>query len=799
MGRISICMKTGFRIIALLLVLAILSKNSDAQNEPLTGKAQNGVLDLRNIHLATTSVSLNGEWRFYWKELKDSLDASATGGSLVQFPSLWNNTTIQNQPIGSMGYGTYALKVYLPKMKSRIALEIPDVYSSYKMFVNGSVIAQNGEPAANAKAATPFWTTQVVVLPPNLDTMQIVLQVANFWHSKGGTYKGIVIGDKTQLLLKLRRNWALDLVLAGCLFMGGLFFFGLFVFSRKDKAILFFSLFCMLYSYRLAGTDFYVLHAIFPELSWFLSIRLEYLTLVLSVSLFAQYTRYLYPKEASHLFLRGIIWLCFFYATIILITPPSFFTILLNPFLALMFVYIIYSFYVYIQALRHKRSGSLYALISSGVLLVVALVINLQYFSLLPVFKATVFAGYVSFFFLQSLALSHRFSETLRLAAEEARQGLKAKSEFLSTMSHEIRTPLNSVIGMAHLLKRSNPRADQQANMDVLLFSAKNLLSIVNNILDYNKIEAGKISFERIVMDLPAICRNIIAGLQSLADEKRIQLLIDIDPRLTQRLMGDPTRMSQVINNLLHNALKFTREGSVKLSVKQDQQDNMFATITITVEDTGIGIAQDKQQLIFERFTQADSSTSRSYGGTGLGLSISKKILEMQGSALQLKSEIGKGSSFYFTQRYELSNEKNLEPVIANSEPEEIDFILKDVGILLVEDNPMNVLVAQTFLERYGAVIDVANNGEEALEKFNASAHRLVLMDLDMPVMDGYEATKQLRERGETIPVIALTASLPAEVEKDVYSSGFNDIIVKPFDPDDLFRVILHHLKAIAA
>ncbi len=762
-------------------------------------KARGGVLDLRNADLSKTSVALNGEWQFYWKQLIDSSHNPAGLPSMVQYPSLWGKTKINDETIGSFGYGTYSLKVLLPKMKSRIALEIPDVYSSYKMYVNGSLFAQNGEPAATAASATPFWTTQVVVLPPNMDTMQVTMQVANFWHSKGGTYKEIIIGDKTQLLLKLRRNWAFDLVLAGCLFMGGLFFFGLFVFSRKDKAILFFSLFCMLYSYRLAGTDFYVLHAIFPEISWFVTVRLEYITLVLSVSLFAQYTRCLYPKEASDLFLRGIIWSSVAYALVVLVTAPAFFTRLLNPFLAVMFVYIGYSFYVYIQALRHKRSGSLYALISSGVLLIVALIINLQYFSVLPMFKATVFAGYVSFFFLQSLALSHRFSETLRLAAEEARQGLKAKSEFLSTMSHEIRTPLNSVIGMAHLLKRSHPRADQQANMDVLLFSAKNLLSIVNNILDYNKIEAGKINFEHISMDLPAICHNIVAGLQSLADEKRIRLLVEIDEKITRKLIGDPTRTSQVINNLLHNAIKFTKEGSVKLSVKVDQQTASTITTTISVEDTGIGIPQDKQQLIFERFTQADSSTSRSYGGTGLGLSISKKILEMQGTSLQLKSEAGKGSVFYFTQTFELSTEKNQEPVMTVNQQEEIDYILKDVGILLVEDNPMNVLVAQTFLERYGAVINVATNGDEALQIFNASAHRLVLMDLDMPVMDGYEATKQLRERGETVPVIALTASLPAEVEKDVYNAGFNDIVVKPFDPDDLFRVILHHLRAIAA
>jgi CheY-like chemotaxis protein len=376
---------------------------------------------------------------------------------------------------------------------------------------------------------------------------------------------------------------------------------------------------------------------------------------------------------------------------------------------------------------------------------------------------------------------------------------VKVKTEFLSTMSHEIRTPLNSVIGMAHLLKRSEPRKDQQEHMNVLLFSANNLLSIVNNILDYNKIEAGKISIEQIAMDLPCLARNIIAGLKNIADDKLITLKLTVDPQITQKVIGDPTRTSQVLNNLVHNAIKFTKEGGVSVSLLAEKTENAKITVRVAVTDTGIGIAPEKQQLIFERFTQADSSTSRSFGGTGLGLSISKKILEMQGCSLKLKSQPGKGSEFYFTQTFALTDELVEIDMPVRAHPKNEIKALEGISILLVEDNPLNILVAKAFLERCGAVIDVAVNGEEGIEKFDSSRHRLVLMDLDMPVMDGYEATRQLRKKGESLPVIALTASLPKEVESEVYAAGLTDIIVKPFDPDELFRVILQHLKAIAA
>jgi CheY-like chemotaxis protein len=218
----------------------------------------------------------------------------------------------------------------------------------------------------------------------------------------------------------------------------------------------------------------------------------------------------------------------------------------------------------------------------------------------------------------------------------------------------------------------------------------------------------------------------------------------------------------------------------------------------VQVTDTGIGIPPEKQQLIFERFTQADSSTSRSFGGTGLGLSISRKILEMQGASIALKSEQGKGAVFSFTQTFRLTGEAVEDAATTYQAAEEVN-LLQGVGILLVEDNPMNVLVAKTFLERCGALVDVATNGLEALERFDERRHRVVLMDLDMPVMDGYEATRRLRKNGVTLPVIALTASLPKEVESEVLKAGLTDMLVKPFDPAELFRVILLHLQAVPA
>lgn len=782
-----------FGLLLLLLCLGAIPMRAQ-DHFPKAGK---GVLDLRSMDLSKDEIPLDGEWALYWKRILVPGD-SAVPTAMVPFPKLWSKTIVDGKPLPSEGYASYTLTVLLPKHNNRLALQVPDTYVAYRLFVNGEELCHSGSPDSVEERSVPKWLQQTAALTAQSDTLHLILQVANFWHSKGGPYKQIVIGDKDALVLEREKDIAFDFVLTGCLFMGGLFFFGLFLFGRHDKSILYFALFCMTYSYRMIGARSYALHSIFPDIPWTITAHLEYLSLFVSVTFFSLYTRYLYPEDSNKYATYLQAWSCLVLSAIVVIFPPSVFTQLINPFLVVMFGVIAYAFYVYVKAMRNRRLGAGYALVSTAVVLLVFVVINLQYFGIVSPQKEILFVGYVSFFFLQSLILSFRFAHALKKAKEQAEQGLKAKNEFLSTMSHEIRTPLNSILGMTHLILRDNPRTEQKEQLNVLLFSANNLLAIVNDILDYNKIEAGKINFELIEMDLGSILKNIVSGMRTAAEEKGIDLRLEVDPTLRHKVLGDPTRIGQVMTNLVSNAIKFTRKGHVLVQVQVESQTTSMITLQVRVEDTGIGIAQEKQKMIFEQFTQADTSTSRNFGGTGLGLAISKKLLELQGSSLHLQSEFGKGSVFYFTQTFTkvIAAEKKPEQP-ANQAPKEESKPLTGMRILLVEDNEVNILVARTFLERWGAEIDVAMNGEEALNKVDVNRHRLILMDMHMPVMDGYEATRILRERGVRIPIIALTASLPREVDEraEESDSGIDDIVVKPFTPDTLFKVILHHTK----
>ena len=778
-------MKLKVLLIIYLSCFAVI--NVEANEIPF---AKNGVIDLRSESF-DSKLALNGEWMFYWNQLLDPNETPKTKGVIVDFPKKWNDLTINGKKLPSFGYATYKLTLLLPKEKTSFKIDIPDVYCAYRLFLNGRMVAEAGKVSTNEKEFVPHWQYNAFDVPEGTDTAVLILQITNFVHSKGGIKKSLFIGKKVQMEMDRRYAEAIDLLLTGCLFMGGMFFVGLYLLGNRDKAILLFSLYSIVYCYRILGVDNYVLHTLLPNLNWQFTIRIEYISLYLSIGLFGLYTRYLYPLDVNNLVVRLLCAICFLFGLTTLFLTPYYFTQLITPFLFVTVFCIGYTLYIYILSYLNKRSGSGYAMLSSFAMMFVFAISLLHYFNIIPQLQGLTFCAYISFFFLQSLILSYRVSYQLKKSREQAEQGLVAKSEFLSTMSHEIRTPLNSVIGMSHLLLKNNPRKDQADQLDLMLFSANNLLAIVNDILDFNKIEAGKIELDYTEIDIIAIIKNIVAGLQPEATKKGIDLKFSIENPITSRILGDPTRIFQVITNLVHNAIKFTSKGYVSLSVNTISETPQDISLKIQVKDTGIGISREKQKIIFDRFTQADSSTSRSFGGTGLGLAISKRILELQNSSLKVISEEGKGAMFYFVQTFKKIAADAIQSEVKNVFTKEKEMRLSGFSILLVEDNDLNVMVAQSFLKNWGAEVDVAKDGKQALDILDVDKHQLILMDLHMPVMDGFEASKNIREKGINIPIIALTANNKKDVEKQVKRVGINDIIVKPFLPDELYQKVV--------
>lgn len=401
----------------------------------------------------------------------------------------------------------------------------------------------------------------------------------------------------------------------------------------------------------------------------------------------------------------------------------------------------------------------------------------------------------------QELSLKQEKLETyinqLELATEQLAKSTKAKSEFLATMSHEIRTPMNAILGMTHLLKQDSPRKDQIEPINILDFSGKTLLSLIDDILDFSKIEAGKIEFEEIEFELNRLINVIIESFKATAKNKGIDLSASIGEEVPNMLVGDPARLTQILNNLASNALKFTEEGEVRLEVDVVSDYEDAIRLKFAISDTGIGIEKDRIDTIFDSFTQASHDTKRLFGGTGLGLTISKQLTELQGGKISAISEEGKGSTFIVEMTFDKSTpDKEVSEVFDENKSSQS---IRGLKVLLAEDNLVNQKVMMRFLERWNVEMKVVDNGLEAVEAVKENNYDVILMDLQMPKMDGYEASENIRKLDDPykrkIPIIALTAAALKEVREKVYASGMNDFVTKPFNPDELEHKLFNYTE----
>jgi PAS domain S-box-containing protein len=389
-------------------------------------------------------------------------------------------------------------------------------------------------------------------------------------------------------------------------------------------------------------------------------------------------------------------------------------------------------------------------------------------------------------------AIAEEAKSKAESATRIAEDAVKAKQQFLSNMSHEIRTPMNAIIGFTKVLLKTNLSVKQKEYLTAIKISGDALIVLINDILDLAKVDAGKMIFEQTPFKMAASISAMLHLFEAKIQEKNLQLVKEYDGRIPEVLAGDPVRLHQIILNLISNAVKFTSSGKIIMNVNLLHEDEEKATIEFSVTDTGIGIPENKIENIFENFQQASSSTSRLYGGTGLGLAIVKQLVESQGGSLSVTSKIDEGSTFGFT----LSFQKTT----AAAEPEtgmvELDPKIKNIKVLVVEDIALNQLLMKTLLDDFGFDRDIASNGKIAIEKLQNNPYDIILMDLQMPEMNGFEATEHIRKKMNLqIPIIALTADVTTVDLAKCKDVGMNDYLAKPIDERVLYSKIVNLVK----
>ena len=780
-----------------------------------------GYLNLNNWDFSSDGVvALNGEWEFYWQELisPGSFDKSGRYNKSSYFilPGRWDGKVINNKKQSGDGYATFRLLIDAADVNETLAVRIKDESSAYRLWVNGRLIAQNGIVGTTATTTVPQYLIQVKAFKVDHTPLEFVLQVANFHHRKGGVWSQIELGSSETLVNQQSKIWALDLFVCGSLLTMAVYYLLVFVLRQREKSALYFSLFCFIIVIRtlFVNSRFFVF--LFPSLPWEWVYTIEISTVTLVSAIMLMFISTLFPRQTSVPILR-LVQGGSMVLTLFVVCFPARLSSYIVPVNQQVILFLsLYITFVLIRAVRAREVGAWPIL--SGFLVFYAASVN-DVLTNQDIIATPYFASFGMMFlvFAQSCCLTKRIANTFNsaeLLAKELEEKNRAfaeldrlKDDFLANTSHELRTPLSGIIGLAESLRQGAMGAipvRAKENLAMISSSAWRLSSLVNDLIDLSHLKNRDIKLQIRAVDVRALVANVMAVLAPLAKGKPLRLENEI-PVALPSVMADENRLQQIFFNLIGNAIKFTPQGQIIVKAQCVNEQ-----VHIQVSDSGIGIPESEYDRIFQSFEQGDGSRTRAFGGTGLGLSICKRLLELHGSDLELESRVDHGSTFSFSlsvctevvvpKAPEVFGSKvNAAPMVAVNECIPAPALTgTQIGrVLLVDDEPVNLQVASNHLILAGLTVETACDGEEALRMISANPPDLVLLDLMMPKLSGYEVCRQLRRDYSTsqMPIIMLTARNRIADLVEGFKAGANDYLTKPFWQEDLLARVRCQLK----
>ncbi|MCR9144862.1 MAG: ATP-binding protein [bacterium] len=837
---------------ALALSCLVLAGGCHSENQPGSGSqpvARDGVMRVDAPALAGP-VILGGQWELYPETLLeptafgDDIDKAASAPNLIEShparstppflinaPGAWNGQLLNADGTArpDPGFASYRLVVHVPTAaQGRVmAVMVNGIYMASRLYANGQLLSAAGQVGTTAESTRPGWRpgTSDFILPAGVTSIEFILQVSNFHHRVGGMRFPIYFGDSAAVRRLESNRLSFETFVLGSLIFLALYHGLLFSARRRDRAPLYFAILALLTAVRFYITGERQLLRTWPDLPVETVLAWTYYTWFLSLPCFIALLRAIFPYECRAAWLRyalvAAVGLC-----LVFVILPLRLAVYSLPVASLLTAWIaLYMVYVLVRARWNQRKGSTLFLIGS-VGLTTTLMIDLVTANALLRLDFVTPMGVIGFFLAVTFVLSERFSRAffsaevvqqdletrviqrtaeLRAARDTAVAASRARSEFLANMSHEIRTPMNAIIGMADLLSETKLSADQSQYVRVFRNAGQVLLTLINDILDLSRVDSDQVDFQNSPFDLTSLVHETAEIIQISASEKNLLLEARIDADAPRYVRGDAGRLRQVLINLLGNAVKFTEAGRIDLTVLTRSNEEL----EFCVRDTGIGIAPEDQSAVFEKFRQVDGAVSRRHGGTGLGLSISRVIIEKQQGRIWLESEPGRGSAFYF--RLPLPRVHESETSIGSRLSATGDRIsaakmrpTSGGRILLAEDQPDNQMLIQAYLKKTPYSVDLAENGREAVERYQMGSYDLVFMDIQMPEMDGLTATRKIREweresGAAKTPIVALTAYASTEDREKTVVAGCDDHVTKPIRKNDLLKIVQQYMPAAGA
>lgn len=793
-------------------------------NDNVYPTAHNGIIDVKQYDFDGNSpLPLSGEWEFYYGELippdRFKTDAPLVSNSFVLSPSVWNSSVdFRGNKLSGNGCATYRVLVRVPNGQHDWGFKIYNESTSYKLFVNGEMILSNGITSRKRSEAKPQYLpsigkyNDINARQYNGDgkTLELVMHVSNYKDHNGGMSEPVYLSSYTHTIRHSSHNFMVHVFMAGAIFIIALYHFSFVSFRKRDRASLYFGIFTIIMFLRNIVVGERIIVQIIPSINWEVVNKIEYITAYSSAVFIALFIKEIYREGISPVVIKIIAWCGAAISLFILFSFIPAYSVCKKYF----DVYFICSCLVIIGILARLSFKRVESALQTfiGILILCGTALNdLMYHAQIIQSVDLAPLGLFVFIFSESYVITRRMayaynkigSLTMELARknEELLEVDRIKDEFLANTSHELSTPLNGIIGIVESLidgVGGGVNAEQKRNLSMVQYSAARLSNLVNDILDFSKIKNSEIVLQRKGVSLYSIVDIILMMSKPLIGNKGIALANKL-PGDIPLVYGDENRIQQILQNLVSNAIKFTESGSIIITAEIDNDK-----VRISVNDTGIGVPEDKRDAIFDSFVQADGSVSRSYGGTGLGLAITKKLVELHGGTIGLRSEMGSGSSFYFT--LPLFDEKNMvvdvfqggksmiiPSMLVDDEniKEKTNMILDDRSsskILVVDDDIVNLQVMKNVLSPYKYQIVTVESGEEALDCIEQEEFDLVLLDVMMPRMSGFEVCRIIREtkRPSELPVIMVTAKRLVSDLVAGFDAGANDYLLKPFDKREL-------------